>query len=82
MHKLMYQVIRNIDSFIDGRFSIKSLDTQFIFDSTIQALAQATQSDIINSETNSSLQLAEIHRMVANTKEKLLNNGELIQQCE
>lgn len=82
LHKLMYQVIRNVDSFIQGRFSVKSLDTQFVFNSTIQKLAEITQSDIINNGYESSLQLAEIHRMVANTKERLLKEGELIQDCK
>lgn len=82
MHKLMYQVIRNIDSFIQGRFSVKSLEQQLVFNSTIQRLAEITQSDIINNSYESSLQLSELHRMVANTKERLLKEGELIQNCK
>lgn len=81
MSKLMYEVYRNIDTLIDGNYSIKSISTG-IFKSSIQELFQKTQSDISNNKQVGSLDPGTIHRTLANFKEDLMKKNKLEERCD
>ena len=80
MSKLTYEVLRNIDSFIFGEYSIKTLDDN-IFGSSIIELSKSLQSDIINNKQYGSLSPDMIHRILSNYKEDLKKQNLLEERC-
>jgi len=63
-----------------GNFSVKSLDDTF--NCSLKELAELTESNIFNIKNGGSLNPDTIHRMLANTKEQYMKEGELIENCE
>ena len=81
MSKLMYEVFRNIDTLIDGDYSVKSLSKD-IFGKSILELSETLQSDIINNKQVGSLDPGTIHRTLANVKEDLMKQNKLEERCD
>ena len=81
LSSLMYDMKRDIDTIIDGNYSVKSLDENEIFGKSLKELANILESDNFNIKSAGSLTSSYIHRMLANTKENLLKSGELQEQC-
>lgn len=72
-------ILRTLDSFLEGNFSVKSLQLSEIMTSTIQTLINDTDSDIA---TPYLPLLSNISRKIANTKQDLINKKQLKQECE
>ena len=81
MSKLMYEIYRNIDTLIDGNYSVKSL-SENIFGSSISELSEKLQSDIVNNKQTGSLDPGTIHRTLANMKEDLMKRNQLEERCD
>lgn len=81
LSSLLYDMKRDIDTIIDGNYSVKSLDENEIFNKSIRELAVLLESDNFNIKSAGSLTSGYIHRMLANTKSDLLKSGELQEQC-
>lgn len=79
MSKLFYELFRNIDSIISGKYSVKGLST--VFDKSILQLSELLQSEIINNKFYGSLTPDTVHRVLANLKEDLMKKGELREEC-
>lgn len=79
INNLLYYINRDIDSILMGKQSVKALSS--IFDKSLLQLAEETNSDNFDIDTAGTLDDATIHRIMANTKEELLTNNELIQDC-
>ena len=79
VNRIMYNIKRDIDSILFGKQSIKSLSS--IFDKSLLQLAEELNSDNFDIDTLGTLDDATIHRMMANTKEDLMNKNELMQDC-
>lgn len=79
VNNLLYYITRDIDSILMGKQSVKALSS--IFDKSLLQLAEETDSDNFDIDTAGTLDDATIHRIMANTKEQLLSNNELIQDC-
>ena len=81
LSKILYNIKRDIDTIIDGNYSIKSLDNNEIFDKSLKNLAEQLESSTFNINVAAGLNNAMTHRILANTKSDLLKSGELREEC-
>lgn len=79
--KLTYELYRNLDTLIDGNYSVKSLSGN-IFGNNIIELSEKVQSDIMNNKQVGSLDAGTIHRTLANVKEDLIKQNKLEERCD
>ena len=79
INTLLYNIKRDIDSILMGKQSVKSISN--IFNHSLLDLAKILNSDNFDMEYAGTLDKAAIHRIMANTKEELMNKNELIQTC-
>lgn len=79
VNRIMYNIKRDIDSIVFGKQSVKSLSS--IFEKSLLQLAEELNSDNFDIDTLGTLDDATVHRIMANTKEELMNKNELIQEC-
>lgn len=79
--QLMYEVLRNIDTFISGDYSVKSMSGN-IFGNSILDLSQKLQSSNINNMQEGTLTPDVIHRTLANYKEDLKKKNLLEERCD
>lgn len=79
--QILYNIKRDIDTIIDGNYSVKSLDSSEVFNKSIRELAEQLESSTFNINIASGLNNAMAHRMLANTKSDLLKSGELREEC-
>ena len=73
MHYIKYNIIRDINSFVQGQISVNPKN---LFAKSLLELGEETGSDAFEFKS-----LSRLHRLVANTKEDLIKNGELMQDC-
>ena len=78
---LIYNITRNLDTALMGAKSVRKLDNT-LFRTSLLQLAQKTQSESINKADVTPMDLAYIHRKVANVKSKLLESDSIVQNCE
>lgn len=79
--ELMYEIYRNIDTLIDGNYSVKSLQTS-AFGHTLEDLYKNLQSENVINKQQGSLDAATIHRTLANVKEDLMKKQLLEERCD
>lgn len=79
LYNIEYEVLRNLDSFIDGNYSVKSIEDWQ--NKSLKELTKLTQSDIMTNSRQNIIDMSKIHREMANQKEDLLKKGTLIQIC-
>ena len=79
INTIMYNIKRDIDSIVFGKQSVKSLSS--IFEKSLKQLGEELNSDNFDIDTLGTLDDATIHRIMANTKEDLMNKNELMQDC-
>ena len=79
--QILYNIKRDIDTIIDGNYSVKSLEDNEIFNKSIRNLAEDLESSTFNIDIESGLNNAMTHRILANTKSDLLKSGELKEEC-
>ena len=79
--QVLYNIKRDIDTIIDGNYSVKSLEDNEIFNKSIRNLAEELESSVFNIGIASGLNSAMTHRILANTKSDLLKSGELREEC-
>lgn len=79
--QVLYNIKRDIDTVIDGNYSVKSLEDSEIFNKSIRNLAEELESSVFNISIASGLNNAMTHRILANTKSDLLKSGELREEC-
>ena len=79
-NQILYYIQRDLDTILDGNYSVKSLDE--VFNCSLKELAELTESNIFNIENGGSLNPSTVHRMLANVKEHFLKTNELTENCE
>ena len=72
MSKLIYNINRTLDSALMGKYSVQSCKSG----NTLLQLAELTKSEIMNGSV-----IGKIGRQVSNLKSKLLENGDLREEC-
>ena len=78
--KILYEVLRNVDSLVSGNYSVKSIQNG-IFDKSIIGLSKILESPILNNCQYGSLTPDTLHRVLANYKEDLISRGKLKEEC-
>ena len=81
INKCIYNINRTLDSVLMGNFSVQSHNQKAIINSNLLQLAESTESDIMNGNIMYFNDLSKISRQVSNLKSKLLESGELIENC-
>ena len=79
MNFVMYNIKRDIDSIVFGKRSVKTLEDPFQY--SLLQLGQQLDSNHFDVTTPGIINDAAIHRIMANTKEELLKNNELVENC-
>ena len=77
----MYEIYRNIDTLIDGNYSVKSLQTS-AFGHTLEDLYKDLQSENVINRQEGSLDKGTLHRTLANVKESLMKKNLLKERCD
>lgn len=77
---LMYEIYRNLDTLIDGNYSVKSLQ-ESPFGNTLEELFTKLQSENVINKQYGSLDDATLHRTLANVKEGLMQKKLLEERC-
>lgn len=81
INELMYEIYRNIDTLIDGNYSVKSLQTS-AFGHTLEDLYKDLQSESVINRQEGSLDKGTLHRTLANVKESLMKKNLLEERCD
>ena len=79
MNFVMYNIKRDIDSIVFGKRSVKTLEDPFQY--SLLQLGQQLDSNHFEVGNPGIINDAAIHRIMANTKEELIKNNELIETC-
>lgn len=82
IYELHYNMKRLLDSAFMGQYSVKSMSNTQLYSMSLQDLAIALNSNILENNFSGSLDEAMQHRILANTKEELIKNGDLREECE
>lgn len=81
-NEIIYQAQRTLDSALFGKYSVKAIDQNRLFKYSLNELAHFVRSTATSIESVDYGELARLNRLVANTKERLLESGELTEICE
>lgn len=81
LHEVEYNIKRVLDSMLLGEQSIKSVNNNVIFNSSLHKLAGIVGSKQFETDNFTPLTNSQLHRIIANTKQDLLKNGDLIELC-
>lgn len=80
-HELSYHIYRILDSILMGNKSVQKAPVKDLLTFTLKDLAESVESSVLNLITPSSLNEAEIHRIMANRKSELLTSKQLREEC-
>lgn len=81
IHEIEYNIKRVLDSLLFGEQSIKSINNNVIFNSSLHKLAGIVGSKQFETDNFKPINNAQIHRIIANTKQDLLKKGDLKELC-
>lgn len=81
LHEIEYNIKRVLDSILFGEQSIKSVNNNTIFNSSLHKLAGIVGSREFENDKFNSITNAQIHRIIANTKQDLIKKGDLKEFC-
>ena len=81
IHEIEYNIKRVLDSMLFGKQSIKTVNNNVIFNSSLHKLAGIVGSEQFEDAQFNLLTESQIHRIIANTKQDLMKNGDLIEFC-
>lgn len=81
LHNIQYNIKRTLDSMLSGIQSVKTIDDNVLFNSSMQRLAEIIGSQTLENKYFGHINDAKIHRILANTKQDLLKKGDLKELC-
>lgn len=81
IHEIEYNIKRVLDSILFGKQSIKTVNNNVIFNSSLHKLAGIVGSKQFEDAQFNLLTESQIHRIIANTKQDLMKNGDLTEFC-
>lgn len=81
LHEIEYNIKRVLDSMLFGEQSIKTVNNNTIFNSSLHRLAGIVGSKQFEVDNFNSLSNAQIHRIIANIKQDLIKKGDLKEFC-
>lgn len=83
LNKLYYNMNRLLDSAVFGKQSVSTLDSAKLFNSSLLKLSRDLGSELTNNSYTGTIDLnaAETHRIMANVKSSLMEQGKLKEYC-
>lgn len=81
LYELHYNIKRLLDSILMGQYSVKSLNDSELYKMSLPELAKMVNSQLLESSTLCSIDDATLHRMLGNTKQELMEKGDLKEEC-
>lgn len=81
MHDIFYEIKRNLDTLLMGKYSVNSIPINDVFDMSILDIGKAVQSSRLVNNFNGLLSDAFTHRLLNNIKSDLLKSEQLKQIC-
>lgn len=80
--KIDYHVKRNLDSFLNGNYSVSGWDFSNVMQSTLKELTEFTESNLVQEFVPNATNLAALNRKIANFKQTLIEDNKLKEICE
>lgn len=81
LYELHYNIKRLLDSVLMGQYSVKSMNDSELYKMSLPQLAKILNSQILQYNTQCSLDDASLHRMLGNKKSELMKKGDLREEC-
>ena len=79
---ILYNVKRLLDSMFMGDVSVKTIPTSNLMQMSFTKIAELVNSDMFDNKSRGTLDDGHIHRILNNRKSDLMNNNELIEDCQ
>ena len=80
-YEINYNIKRLLDSALMGRYSVKSLQEEKLYQMSFKDLAKTLESTILTVDNFGSMDDAQVHRVLSNKKSDLMKNGDLREEC-
>lgn len=81
LYQIHYDISRTLDTILMGDNSVSAIDDETLFNSTLREVAEIVNSSTMVNTAHGFLEEAMIHRVLANVKQELLENGDLKEEC-
>lgn len=81
-YEINYNIKRLLDSVLMGQYSVKSIPDEKLYNMTFSEIAKVINSAQLNESGISSLEDAQLHRILANTRGDLMKTGDIQEACE
>ena len=81
LYQIHYNITRTLDSILMGDNSTAAIDDDILYNSSLREVAEMVNSSTMVNTRQGFLEDALIHRVLANVKQELLENGDLIEEC-
>lgn len=80
--EILYNVKRLLDSMLMGDISVKAIPISNLMSMSLYKIAELVNSDVFTNSSRTTLDDSSIHRILNNRKSDLMNNNELIEECQ
>lgn len=81
LYQINYNITRTLDTILMGDNSVQALDDYTLYNSSLKDVAKLVNSSTMVNKSHGFLEDALIHRVLANVKQELLENGDLKEEC-
>lgn len=81
LYQISYNITRTLDSILMGDNSTAALDDQTLYNSSLLEVGKLVNSSTMPNRRHGFLEDALIHRVMANVKQELFENGDLKEEC-
>lgn len=81
LYQINYNIIRTLDSILMGDNSVAAINDETLYNSSLKEIAKIVNSSTMVNKAHGFLEDALIHRVLANVKQELFENGDLKEEC-
>lgn len=81
LYQINYNITRTLDSILMGDNTTAALDDETLYGSSLREVGKLVNSSTMVNTRHGFLEDALIHRVMANVKQELFENGDLIEEC-
>lgn len=81
LYQISYNINRTLDTILMGDNSVSAIDDEILYNSSLKEVAKMVNSSTMVNKSHGFLEDALIHRIMANVKQELFENGDLKEEC-
>lgn len=81
LYQINYNITRTLDSILMGDNTTAALDDETLYGSSLREVGKLVNSSTMVNTRRGFLEDALVHRVMANVKQELFENGDLIEEC-